>query len=81
MLLVRTNISRVTIEALSHLENARGLSILAPEILWNLWNRVDPDAIEAVGVDQLLDPVLEIASDIVIFLVKIWETGKAAVLN
>ena len=79
--LVGSNVGGISIEALSHLENARGLAILIPEVLADFWDRVDANTIEAVLVDDSLNPVLEVLSDIAVVLVKIGKAGETAVLN
>ena len=40
--LVRSDVSRVTVEALTHLENTRGLAKLRPEVFRNLGNGINP---------------------------------------
>ena len=57
------------------------MSILGPEVFWNLWDAIDSDSIESIVIDEVLDPVLKLSSDPVVLLVKIWEIGKSAVLN
>jgi hypothetical protein len=79
--LVSTDIGWVTVENFSHLEDSGSLAILGPEVFWYLWDGIDSDSIESVVIDEVLDPVLELSSDPVVFLVKIWEVCKSAVLN
>jgi hypothetical protein len=79
--LISSNVRSVTVENLSHLENARGCSELSPEILGNLWDGVNSNSIEAELLNEVLDPVLELLSDPTILLVQIWEVSKSAVLN
>ena len=57
------------------------MSILGPEVFWNLWDAIDSDSIESIVIDEVLDPVLEVSSDPVVFLIKIWEVDKSTVLN
>ena len=79
--LVWTNVVGVTVEALTHLEDTSGISVLLPEVLGDLRNGIDSNTIELVGVDQVLDPILKITSDVLIILVEIWEVSESAVLN
>lgn len=65
---VRTYIGGVPIEALAHLENTRRISILLPEVFRDLRNGVNPNSIKIVILNCLLDPVLQIASDVTILL-------------
>ena len=79
--LVRTNVGGITIKALTHLENASGLSVFSPEILRHFRNSVNADAIKAIRVNDALDPVLEVLAHIAIALVEVRKTGKSAVLH
>jgi hypothetical protein len=81
IILVGTHISIISIEALSHLEDASSLPELRPEVLGNLRNGIDTDSIEVVCLDEVLDPVLELSSYPLIALIKIGEAGKSAVFN
>ena len=49
VILIVTNVSWISIEALSHLEDACGLSEFAPEILGNLWDCVDSNTVKVVS--------------------------------
>lgn len=64
--LVGSDVSGVTIEALSHLEDAGGLTELIPEVFGNLGDGVDSETIEAVGLYQIFNPVFEFTSDVVV---------------
>lgn len=79
--LIWADVVRVSVEALSHLENTSGISILLPEVLFDFRNGIDSNTIELIGVDQVFDPVLEISSDVSVILVEIWEVSKSAVLD
>jgi hypothetical protein len=79
--LVGSDVSRVAVEVLSHLEDARGISELLPEVLSNFGNGVDTNTIEVVRGDEVLNPVLELATDPLVVLVEIGKIGKTAVLN
>lgn len=57
------------------------MSELGPEVLWHLWDGVDTDSVEIVGLNEILDPVLEEPSDIAVFLVDVWEISQSTVLN
>lgn len=81
IVLVRSHVSGVSIEALSHLEDTGGFSILAPEIALDLGNGIDTDTVEVVLLNDALNPVLEVLTHIGVVLVKIGEVSKTAVLN
>jgi hypothetical protein len=63
------------------LEHTGRLAILLPEILGDLRDSVDSDTVEIVLLNEVLDPVLEVAPDVGLVLVQIWQVGKPAVLN
>jgi hypothetical protein len=46
-----------------------------------MWDGIDSNSIEAVSLDKVLDPVLELTSNPVVLLVKIWKVSESAVLN
>jgi len=81
VVLVWTDVGWVTIEVLTHLEHTSSISVFLPEIFWNFWDGIDSDTVEAVGINKVLDPVLEVVSNPAIRLVEIWETGETAVLD
>ena len=81
MVLVRSYIGWVAVEALTHLEDSSGLSILRPEVFWHFRDRVDADSVEAVLLYDSFDPVLEIASHIAVPLVQIGEVSKTTVFD
>jgi len=81
MFLIWTNVSWITIEVLTHLENSSGFSELTPEVLWNFRNGIDSNTIKTEVTDEVFDPVFKITSDVVILLSKIRETSESAVLN
>jgi hypothetical protein len=64
IVLVGADVGIVSIEALAHLEDASGLAELRPEILGDLWDGVDTDAIEVVGLNKILNPVFELPSHV-----------------
>lgn len=64
--LVGSDISRVAIKALSHLEDAGGLTKLRPKVFWNLRNGINSKAIEAIGINHELYPVLQLAANVVV---------------
>lgn len=64
IVLVRANVCIVSIEVFAHLEDASGLAELRPEILGDLWDGVDTDAIEVVGLNKILNPVFELPSHV-----------------
>jgi hypothetical protein len=79
--LIWTNVSWVTVKVLTHLEHSRCLSVLTPEIFRNFWNSIDSNSIKSVGLDKVLNPVLKVASNVVVLLIEIRKTGKTAILN
>jgi len=80
--LVGTNVSGITVEAFTHLEDSCGLTIFTPEILGNFRNSIDSDTIEVILINNTFNPVLEVLTDPgVTVLVKIRQIGKSAVLN
>jgi hypothetical protein len=82
VVLIGSNVSGIAVEALAHLENTSRCSVLTPEVLGNLGDCVDTDAIELVFCHDVLYPVLEVASDVrVTVLVEVWQVGKAAILD
>ena len=81
MVLIWSNIGGVAVEALTHLENSSSLTVLRPEVSRDLWDGVNPDSIEAILLDDTLDPVRKVAAHIGVALVKIWQVGQSAVLN
>jgi hypothetical protein len=81
VLLVWSNIVWISVEALSHLENARGLSVLRPELSFDFWDGIDSDSIKVVLLDQVVDPGLQVLSNIRVVLVEIWQVSESAVLN
>lgn len=58
MVLIRSYVCRVSIEAFTHLEHACRFTVLRPKISWDFWNSVNPDSIEAILLNDALDPVL-----------------------
>jgi hypothetical protein len=81
VILIGTHVGRVSVEALSHLEDAGGLTILLPEVAWHLWDGVNSDSIEAVLLDDTTNPALEVGADEIVVLVQIWQVGQSAILN
>jgi hypothetical protein len=79
--LVRSDVSRVAVEALTHLENTSSLAKLRPEVFRNLRNGVNSKTIEAIGINHKFDPVLELATDVIVRLIKIRQVSKSAVFN
>lgn len=72
IVLIVANVTIITIEDFSHLEDTCRLAIFAPEVLGNLRNGVDTDAIESIFLNQVVDPVLEVLSHIRVSLVEVW---------
>lgn len=61
--LVSSNEGRVSIEALSHLEDTCCLVVLGPEVFGHFGNCVDTDAVKFVNLDDVLDPAKQIGAD------------------
>jgi hypothetical protein len=81
MVLIVTNIGVITIEALSHLEDSCSLVVLTPEILRDLWDSVDTDTIETVLLNNSVNPILEVLSNIGVTLIEIRESSETTVFN
>jgi len=81
VLLVRTNVSGITVEALTHLEDTSGLAVLGPEVHGNLRDGVNTNTIERVGLHKVLDPVLELLTHPGVALVEIGKISETAVLD
>ena len=58
VVLIGSDVSGIAIEALAHLENAGRCSVLTPEVLGDLGDSVDTNAIEAVLRNDILYPRL-----------------------
>jgi hypothetical protein len=80
-ILIGTNVSRISVEALSHLENTRCGSILGPEVSRYFRNSVDTNTVETIGADEILYPVFKVLTNVGVILVKVRESCKSAVLN
>jgi len=63
VVLVGTNIGRVAVENLTHLEDARRGTKFRPEVFLDFGDGVDADTIEAVGAYEGLDPVFKGRAD------------------
>lgn len=81
VVLVVTNIPRESVEAFSHLEDSRSLSEFSPEVLRNLRDSVNTNTVKIVILDEFLDPVEELLSNVGVFLFQIGEAWESAVLN
>lgn len=79
--MVGANVGIIAVEVFSHLEDASGLAVFRPEILGDLWDGIDADAIEAVLLDEVMDPVLEVTPHVGVALVQVGEASESAVLN
>lgn len=79
--LILTNVSWITVETFSHLENSRCWSEFCPKILWYFWNGVNSYTIETICGNETSNPTLEFRSDIRITLIKIRQIGKSAIFN
>lgn len=81
IVLIVAYVSIETIEAFTHLEYTCRLCILFPEIFRYFRNSINTNAVKVVLLNEILDPGLQVASDVLISLIEIWEAGKAAILN
>ncbi len=81
VVLVGANVSIISIEALTHLEDSGRLTILFPEVLGDLRDGINTDAIEAILLDQVLDPILQVLANVGVALVKIRKASESAVFN
>jgi hypothetical protein len=79
--LIGTNVGRISIEALSHLEHTRCGSILGPEASGYFRNGVNTNTIETVGANEILNPVLKVLTNVGIILVEVRKSSKTTVLN
>jgi hypothetical protein len=64
VVLVVAYVSIEPVEDFTHLENARSLTILTPEIFRNFRNGINANTVEVVGSDELMDPVLKVLADV-----------------
>lgn len=64
VVLIRTNVSRVTVETFTHLENASSLTKFGPKILRDFGNGVNADAVKAICVDHIFNPVFQFTSNV-----------------
>jgi hypothetical protein len=81
IILIWTNIGRVSIKAFAHLENTCGCSIFRPKTFRNFWNCVNSYSIKAIGLNEIFNPILKILTNIRIVLIKIWQTCKTTIFN
>ena len=79
ILLVGSYVGWVSVKALSHLEHSRSFTVLRPKVCWDLWDGINSNTVEVILIDDTLDPVFEITTNIVIALVKIWQVSKSAI--
>jgi len=81
ILLERSNVGRVSIEALSKAENTCRLGELRPELLFDLRDSIDSDTIKVVFLNQLLNPLLQVVSNVRVILIEIGKSGETTILN
>ena len=62
-------VSIVSVEVLTHLENTSGSAVFSPEIFGDFGDRIDTDAIEAILLNKVTNPVLEVAADVGVALI------------
>ena len=63
VVLVGSDVGRVTVEGFAHLEDSSRCAKFRPEVLLDLGNGVDADAIEAVGAYEGFYPVFKGRAD------------------
>jgi len=80
-ILIGTNVGRISVEALSHLEHTRCGSILGPEASGYFRNGVDTNTVKTVGADEILYPVLKVLTNVGVILVEVRKSCKTTVLN
>jgi hypothetical protein len=56
VVLIVTNIGAISIEAFSHLEDTRSISVFFPEILGYFWDSINSDTIKLVGLYEVRNP-------------------------
>merc|ERR1719469_815207 len=71
VVLIVSDIVRIAIEGLAHLEDASRLSIILPEVLGHVRDGIDSDAIKVKPRNCILDPILQVGAHEVIALVKV----------
>lgn len=76
--LVRTDISRVSMEDFTDGENTSGAAEAGPEVFFNVLYGVEAETVNLVGRDEVPDPALVDAPDAGIFGFDIWEVGDSA---
>jgi hypothetical protein len=81
MVLVRTNIVRITIEAFSHLEDTCWWSEFRPEVFGYFRECINSNTVKVVLLYKVLNPILQILPHIWILLIQIWEARETTVLN
>ncbi len=55
--LIVANISIISVEGFSHLENTSRLAVLSPEIFWDFRNSINTNTVKAILLDKVFDPV------------------------
>ena len=71
VVLVRSDITRVSVEHLSHLEHSSIVCVLLPEVFGYFRNSVNPNSVKIVGFNYILNPGFEVTSHILVLLVKV----------
>lgn len=64
IVLVGTDVGRVAVEDLTHLEDSSIGAKFSPEVLGDLGDSIDADTIEAVGACKVLNPVFKGLTDV-----------------
>jgi len=81
VILIGTDVGWISVEALSHLEDSGGRSILSPERSFNFGNSVDTDSVKVVLLDDVMYPVFEGLANPRVVLIKVGQVSQAAVLD
>ena len=81
VLLVGAHVGWISVEALTHLKNARVSTILLPEVLRHLGDRIDTNSVEVVRFYEVFHPVFQVAAHVAVVLVKVGQSRQSAVLN
>lgn len=64
MVLIVGDKADVAIEDFAHLEDARGNSVLAPEVFGNFRDCINTDSVKVVSGNNLVDPLFEIGANV-----------------
>jgi len=71
----------VTVEYLTNGEYSSSLSILTPEVSFNLWGCIDSQSIDSILLDNVFHPGFQGAPHKLVVLVEVRQVSKSTVLN